>query len=361
MLLPFLAVYAKFVILIRRAEGVSQFIIALAKLIYTSIMAVSQSIRNKARSVWDVKFEPQDLELINEDPAIRVSFEQAGCTCFCERIKGYNVTLAEQFTLNFTGVSATIVGITFQVMEVTLSVVMEIPSRREKWFKGMPLDMLCYKDFIKPERLNQKIGADIPSQYLLDPFEKLLKIIRRYFTCEGRFDMVYPYHIRLLMHFTGKNTLNLPFFLCQSLGNMANNVRAKVDQSGNNLFHFSLIKMLVVEELRHLNKDCDSFLISANIPREPKGDIPLSTEKSTLHSAEARKEDVTEKRKGKELEDLSFSQPTSQKKSRPRLTNKTEEIQAPNKPRTNSVAKRFPMHIVQLEHVEGASKGIHER
>jgi hypothetical protein len=157
---------------------------------------------------------------------------------------------------------------------------------------------------------------------------------------------VYPYHIRLLMHFTGKNTLNLPFFLCRSLGNMADNVQGKVDQSRNNLFHFSFIKMLVVEELRHLNKDWDSFLISANIPKEPKGDIPLSAEKSALHSAEARKEDATEKRKGKEIEDLSFSQPTSQKKSRPRLTNKTEEIQAPSKPRTKSVAKRFPMHIV---------------
>jgi hypothetical protein len=103
-------------------------------------------------------------------------------------------------------------------------------------------------DFIKPECRNQKIGADIPSQYLLEPFEKLLKIIRKYFTFEGRFDRVYPYHIRLLMHFTGKNPLNLPFFLCRSLGKMEDSVQAKADHSGNNLFHFSLIKMLVVEE-----------------------------------------------------------------------------------------------------------------
>jgi hypothetical protein len=123
---------------------------------------------------------------------------------------------------------------------------------------------------------------------------------------------------------------------------MADNVQAKADQPGNNLFHFSLIKMLVVEELRHLNKDWDSFLISANIPRDPKGDIPLSAEESTLHSSEVRKEDVTGKRKGKEIEDSSFSQPTSQKKSRSRLTNKTEEIQAPSKPCTKSLPRDFP-------------------
>jgi hypothetical protein len=70
--------------------------------------------------------------------------------------------------------------------------------------------------------------------------------------------------------------------------------------------------MLVVEELRHLNKDWNSFMILANIPRDPKGDVPLSAEESTLHSSEARKEDVIERRKGKEIEDSSFSQPTSQ-------------------------------------------------
>jgi len=40
-----------------------------------------------------------------------------------------------------------------------------------------------------------------------------LRVIQRYFTCEGRFDRVYQYHVRLLMHFTGKNPLNFPFDL----------------------------------------------------------------------------------------------------------------------------------------------------
>jgi hypothetical protein len=119
--------------------------------------------------------------------------------------------------------------------------------------------------------------------------------------------------------------------------------------------------MLVVEELRHLNKEWDSFMISANIPRDPKGDIPLYVEKSSLHNAEARKGDVTKKRKGKELEYLLFSEPTSQKKRRSSLTNKNEDIQAPSKLSTKFAAKRFPMRIVQPEPVEGERKGIDER
>jgi hypothetical protein len=40
---------------------------------------------------------------------------------------------------------------------------------------------------------------------------------------------------------------------------MADNVQAKVGKPENKLFHFSLIKMLVVEDLRNLNKDWNSL------------------------------------------------------------------------------------------------------
>jgi hypothetical protein len=109
-----------------------------------------------------------------------------------------------------------------------------------------------------------------------------------------------------------------------------------------------------------LNKYWNSFLISANIPRDPKGDIPLSAKESTLHNSEARNEDVTERRKRKEIEDSSFSQPTSQKRSKSRLTNKTEEIQAPVNRAPNPLPRDFP-YTIQLELVECAYKGIDER
>jgi hypothetical protein len=95
-----------------------------------------------------------------------------------------------------------------------MSVATEIPLQGEKWFKGMALDTSCYMDFIKPKHQNQKMGVGIPSVYLLEPFEKLLKVIRKYFTCEGRFNKVYTYHIRiltfLLVSKPGKDGRNCP-------------------------------------------------------------------------------------------------------------------------------------------------------
>jgi hypothetical protein len=159
----------------------------------------------------------------------------------------------------------------------------------------MPLDPVFYTDFLKPKYRKQKFGATIPREYVLEHYEKLLRVIQRYFTCEGIFDRVYQYHIRLLMHFTGKSLLNLPFYLYRSLGKMADKVQARADQLKSSLFHFSLVKLLVIEELRKMNMDWDSFLASTNIPLDPKGDTPLSAEKLPLR-AQVEKEKVLQSR-----------------------------------------------------------------
>jgi hypothetical protein len=105
----------------------------------------------------------------------------------------------------------------------------EIPTQGERWFKGMPLDPFFYIDFLKPKYKNQKIGATTPREYVLEPYEKLLRVTQKYFTYEGSFDKVYLYHIRIIMQFTGKIPLKLPFYLYRVLGKMADIVQARVD------------------------------------------------------------------------------------------------------------------------------------
>jgi len=68
----------------------------------------------------------------------------------------------------------------------------EMPNTGERWFKAMNL--------------------------------KILRVIQRYFTCEGRFNIIYHCHIILLFHFIGKDIMNIPFYLFRSIGKMANRV-----------------------------------------------------------------------------------------------------------------------------------------
>jgi hypothetical protein len=97
---------------------------------------------------------------------------------------------------------------------------------------------------------------------MLEGFDKMLKVIHRYFTSEGRFMMVYQYHIMLLLHFIGKEAINLPFYLFRRIGKMANIVQAKSKQVDTSVFNSGIIKMFVMEELRKTNIDWETFLTS---------------------------------------------------------------------------------------------------
>jgi hypothetical protein len=100
---------------------------------------------------------------------------------------------------------------------------------------------------------------------MLEGFDKMLKVIQRYFTCEGRFNMIYQYHIRILLHFTGKEVINLPFYLFRSIGKMVDRVQDKSKQVDTSVFHSGIIKMLVMEELRKTNIDWETFITSSQI------------------------------------------------------------------------------------------------
>jgi hypothetical protein len=149
-----------------------------------------------------------------------------------------------------------------------------------KWFKGMSLDSYFCNDYFKSEYQNENFSKGVPRSYMLEHFDKLLRVIQRYFTCEGRFNMVFQYHIRFLMHFIGKETLNLPFYLYRSLGKMEDKVQAKSNQIEHSLFHFGLIKLLVLEELKKTNTEWDSFLSSIGFGPEFHG--TPKTKKTTL-------------------------------------------------------------------------------
>jgi hypothetical protein len=84
---------------------------------------------------------------------------------------------------------------------------------------------------------------------------------------------------------------------------MADNVQAEENQPKKKVSHVSLIKLLMVEELRRLGEKWDLFLLTTKIPRDPKGDSPLPTGKVTSHYVEAEIGRVEEE--GNTLEALS--------------------------------------------------------
>ena len=77
-----------------------------------------------------------------------------------------------------------------------------------------------------------------------------MKLIIRYFSFEGRFLRLYAYHIRLLMHFIRVRVMNIPYFMCRNIERMTTLVQRKTpEQQYNNIYHYALIKIVVLHQL----------------------------------------------------------------------------------------------------------------
>jgi hypothetical protein len=60
----------------------------------------------------------------------------------------------------------------------------------------------------------------------------------------------------------------------------------------------------------------------------------------------------------KTLEAMSSQKQIPRRRGKPRKNKEARETQVPNKPHAKSVAKELLMHAIQLEPVEGTSRGI---
>jgi hypothetical protein len=127
----------------------------------------------------------------------------------------------------------------------------------------MSLNVSFSKELLKLEYHADNFSREVPRSHMLEGFDNMLNFIQRYSTCGGIINMVYQYHIMLLLHFTGKEVMNLPFYLFRSIGKMDDRVQAKSKQVETSVFHFGLIKMLVMEELRKTNTNWETFLTSS--------------------------------------------------------------------------------------------------
>ena len=123
---------------------------------------------------------------------IKKLFEYVGCLGFCERIQevGCHAKLTSLFATNFKKDKTTIAGVYFIVSTDVIATATGIPNHGEIWFKGMDLDIENYKVFLKPHYKDTPTHI-FPFRQLLDRYAPLMKMIMKYFTCEGRFSRLY--------------------------------------------------------------------------------------------------------------------------------------------------------------------------
>jgi len=95
---------------------------------------------------------------------------------------------------------------------------------------------------------------------------------------------MYVYHIHLLMNFLENGTINLAFFLLNSLRRMATNVQMKIESIEAIMYHHGLVKILVEFHLKSIRDTWEDFLV-----RNFFQDAPESPEESHVKKSRRRK------------------------------------------------------------------------
>jgi hypothetical protein len=176
--------------------------------------------------------------------------EQKKYIGFFEKFDGFCEGVALEFAHSFDGERATVGNLTIRITEDSIALVTGLPQIGERYFKTKHFKDKSWVPFISRSRVvavNWKKG--IPRSWLVLPCDELAYLIQKFITCEGRFSIIYLYHIKLLQHLRGDCEINMPYFLLQSLSKMAKTVQKQGKKTERSLYHCGLIKMIIKNEL----------------------------------------------------------------------------------------------------------------
>ena len=177
--------------------------------------------------------------------------EQKQWIGFFEIFDGFCEGVALEFAHSFDGKRATIGNLTIRITEDSIAHVTGLPQIGERYSKTKHFKDKSWAPFIsrsRVESVNWKKG--IPRSWLIHPWDELAYLIHKFITCEGRFSIIYLYHIKLLQHLRGDCEINMPYFLLQSFSKMAKAIQKQGRNIEKSLYHCGFIKMIIIYELQ---------------------------------------------------------------------------------------------------------------
>ena len=124
---------------------------------------------------------------------------------FFEKFDGHNDNDSLSFADSFDGERAIVGNLNFRLTEDILAQIIGLPQQGEIFFKTKQLKEKAWIPFLCRSRegsVNWKKG--IPRSWLVHPWDEIVYVIQKFITCEGRFSIVYLYHIKLLQHLKGE-------------------------------------------------------------------------------------------------------------------------------------------------------------
>ena len=138
-----------------------------------------------------------------------------------ECLNGFHCETTLQFTLNIIETHSKVWGLRIEVSEAIVAEVTDHPQVGRAWFGRRTPNPTAVQDFLREGEHIQPSRRGIALQSLPHPWNQVAIFLKKYITCEGRYQMVYHSEFPLLSHLRHRALLNIPFYLVNDLHHMA--------------------------------------------------------------------------------------------------------------------------------------------
>jgi hypothetical protein len=158
-----------------------------------------------------VRIEPNGRQALLLFDDARKDLEESGWLAFVQRFEGFNLLVAQQFAFTFDGCRAKVGDIHIELNEEFISSTTGLAAAGQRWFKNSKVDKVSWP-LLFVSRKVVSCDKGMPISTLKPRWHDLLVLVKQFVTCEGRYGLVFLYHLWLLMNFMGYPLNMLHYF-----------------------------------------------------------------------------------------------------------------------------------------------------
>ena len=207
-----------------------------------------------------MRFKPEGASLLDAYPSCSQVFRVGGWHDYCSSLSGHHPTVSRAFVERFDKEKVEFKTFMLQVTKDSIAEATGLSIDGEKWFKRTALKPSDFNYLLVSDHKNPDWRKGTPRVWVKQEFKDLLYLIQKYITCEGRFALIFIYHLRLLSHLVKDQRLSLPFYFLKILTKMASKCKGLGEIADTYFFHHGLIKMLITHELQKVARSWNQFL-----------------------------------------------------------------------------------------------------
>jgi hypothetical protein len=141
-----------------------------------------------------VRVEPNDVQTLLSYDNAREDLERNGWHLFIEKFQGFNLQVAQEFALTFDGCREKIGDVQLEVIEEFLSQAMGLPTVGQKWFKNAKVEVVPWTLLFSSQKI-ASCDRGMLISFFKPRWHDLLVVVKQFITCEGRFRLVFLYHL----------------------------------------------------------------------------------------------------------------------------------------------------------------------